>query len=138
MQNYWNYDHIKEVRKNYERVGKKWTPEEELQLTSLIKTDKSIDDIAKEHKRTVGGINSRLRELAVRMINKGKTIEEVCVTMRLTREEIEDAQKRRKYAQTRCDKIASIETELDILKDIRDILTRIEAKLKSKSNIGIA
>lgn len=129
MQNH--FIHMKEQRENPETAaaGTKWTPEEELQLTNSIMADKSIDDIAKEHKRTAGGIKSRLREIAVRMIeNEGKSIEEVSVQLRLTYEEIEDAQKRRAINKTTAPK-SKHETELDVLKDIRKLLIQIEAKL---------
>jgi hypothetical protein len=118
------HENIQKIKDNPETssFGKKWTIEEEKQLITYINENKSIDDIAKEHKRTSGGIRSHIREIAVRMIrNDGKTIEEVCEILHVTPEEITDAQNRRK------DK--KIETEMDILKDIREILIRLETKL---------
>ena len=77
-------------------VGQKWTHEEEMQLVDLLESGKDIDSIAKKHKRTTGGINARMKDIAVRMIEKdGKSMEDTCLTMHLTREEILDAQIRR-------------------------------------------
>jgi hypothetical protein len=42
-------------------MGKPWSQEELSQLLQEIKEKKSIIDIAALHKRTQGGINSRLR-----------------------------------------------------------------------------
>jgi hypothetical protein len=59
-------------------------------LTNIIE-HKSIDDIAKEHKCSSGEIMCFIRDIAVDMIkNDGKTIEEVCETLHLTPEDIDD------------------------------------------------
>lgn len=91
-------EHIKQLKEQPETaaVGNRWTPEEEAQLVDSLGNGKDIDDIANEHKRTSGGIKSRMREIAVRMIeSEGKSIEEVCVALHMTSEEIEDAKQRR-------------------------------------------
>ena len=72
-------------------VGSKWSQEEEVKLLNELGIGIDIDAIAKEHKRTTGGIQSRMRQIAVRMIKSGKYIDETCGSMRLTREEVEDA-----------------------------------------------
>ncbi len=127
------YNLLKELRENPETAaaGKRWTPEEELLLLESITNDKDIEAIAKEHKRTAGGITSRLRDIAIRMIETdGKSIQEVCDTLRLTHEEIQDAQKRRAAAKNKkTTPPPKPETELQLLKDIHEILVRIEAKL---------
>lgn len=126
-------------------VGNKWTDEDEYMLIKSISEAKLIDDIAREHKRTSGGIRSRLRLIAVRMIEtEGKTIEDVCATLRMTSEDfrsvvrrlhhpnkIDVAKKRREKVAKNTTKlyIEKPETELDILKNIREILLRMEAKL---------
>lgn len=117
-----NLSVFKKLREEKETssVGKKWTSQEETQLlNSITKNKKSFEDIAKEHKRTVNGIKCRLKKLALDMIEKdGKTVEETATLMNLTVEEIEEYQKNKKET----------ETEIDILKDIRDILIRLENK----------
>lgn len=110
-------------------VGNRWTPEEEAQLVDSLGNGKDIEDIAKEHKRTLGGIKSRMRHIAVRMIESdGKSIEQVCVMFNMTPEDIEDAQKRR-AANNKTTPMSKPETELEVLNDIRKILIRIESKL---------
>lgn len=127
-------EHIKQLKEQPETasVGKIWTPEEETRLIDSLGQGKDIDEIAKEHKRTVGGIKSRMKKIAVRMIeNDGKSVEEVCMTLHLTVEDIEDAQKKRnkkkRNKQTTVSK-PKLETELDVLND-NHFLFRIEAKL---------
>jgi hypothetical protein len=110
------------------RVGTKWSIEEEEQLIKYINENKSIDDIAKEHKRTSGGIRSHIKEIAIRMIRiDGKSIEEVCESLHLTLEEITEYQEKKDAKKTTQQK--KVETELDILKDIREILIRLETKI---------
>ena len=43
-----------------ENAGKPWNPEEDKKLIAWYKAGKSIDDLAKLHKRTQGSITSRL------------------------------------------------------------------------------
>lgn len=121
------HEHFKHLREKPEMaaVGTKWTESEEVQLIESIASGIEIKDIAGEHKRTVGGIASRLREIAVRMIEiDGKTVEDVCSTLRLSKDEVLDARNRRMIA-----KKSKPETEMDILNDVRRILLRIESKL---------
>lgn len=108
-------------------VGTKWTSQEENRLIESLKMKRNIEDIAKEHKRTSGGIRSRMRHIAIKMINNdGKSLEEVCAILNMTSEEITDAQKRRANGSTPKPKI---ETELDVLIDIRKLLMEIKSKL---------
>ena len=53
---------VKDLRKNEEtsRAGNKWLPEEDDKLVQEISDKKSFEDIALEHKRTIGGIKSRV------------------------------------------------------------------------------
>ena len=46
------------------RLGAAWKDEELIQLLTSVKNKESIQDIAKKHSRTEGGIISRLRVLA--------------------------------------------------------------------------
>lgn len=43
--------------------GKQWTPEEDRQLISRYDSKLKIEEIAKKHKRGIGGIQSRLTKL---------------------------------------------------------------------------
>ena len=67
-----------ESEKNIARRGKKWDYDEVLQLLSSIRKKKSIEDIAIEHQRTIGAINSERRKLAADYwFNDKRPIEEI-------------------------------------------------------------
>ena len=50
--------------------GKRWTEDEETRLLLEIKGGDTITDIARAHDRTYGGITSRLREIACKMLGQ--------------------------------------------------------------------
>lgn len=78
------------------RMGNKWDDDEVIKLLKSIKMNKSIVDIATEHERTVGAINSERRKLAADYwFNDNRPIEEIMKFTGLTKEEIEDTIKRR-------------------------------------------
>jgi len=106
-------ENLSVFKKETSCVGKKWTSQEETQLLNSVTINKnSFEEIAKEHKRKVGGIKSRLKKIVLNMIEKdGKTVEETAKLLNLTVEEIKKK-----------------ETEIDVLKDIQDILIRLENK----------
>ena len=114
-------------------VGSMWTVTEEQKLIEALSGDKSIDDIAKEHKRTAGGIKSRINFIAVNMLEKNeKPIEDVCAMFRLAKHELEYRQakfaSKKEKAKAKKEEQTG-ETQIEILKDIRAILLRMEAKL---------
>ena len=77
------------------RMGKKWDDKEVLTLLSSIKNKKSISDIAIEHQRTRGAINSERRKLATDYWFKDKRpIEEIITITGLTKKNIETIIKR--------------------------------------------
>lgn len=59
------------------RLGKKWTSEEDDELLIELNMGKSIEEISSIHQRTVGGITSRINTMILNMHNKGETIEEI-------------------------------------------------------------
>jgi hypothetical protein len=82
-----------------ERMGKKWDRDEINKLLSSIKNKKSVQEIAEEHGRTVGGINSRRRACAVDYyFNDKKTIDEIIELTALSETDINEAIARRKYS----------------------------------------
>lgn len=54
-----------------------WTIKEEEKLVSLIEQNKSLTEIAQEHKRTIGGIMARIKLIATKMYKNGETIENI-------------------------------------------------------------
>ena len=81
------------------RIGQKWTNEEEEKFIGLIGSGKGIEEIAKEHQRTVGAMKIRRGVMAVNML-KSKSMEEVCNLLQVTQEDIEFFQKRLENRQT--------------------------------------
>lgn len=116
------------------RIGQKWTNEEEEKFIGLIESGKNIEEIAKEHQRTVGGMECRRRHMAVNMLNS-KSMEEICNLLQVTQEDIELYQKRRRFELYQKRSIEhkqanTIKENLyDILIDIRKKLAIIEYKL---------
>lgn len=79
-------------------MGKPWKQEEIDQLLEEVKEKKSVVDIAALHKRTQGGIISRLRETAAILhLNENKTIPECIEITGLDKLDIIDAISRREY-----------------------------------------
>ena len=78
------------------RMGQPWKDDEVVKLLTSIQKKKSIDDIAKEHERTKGGIRAHIRQLAADYhFNNEMPIEEIQKYTGLSKEDIEDVIKRR-------------------------------------------
>ncbi len=77
-------------------IGKPWGDDEIVQLLKNVQKKKTIDEIAVIHRRTYGGIYSRLREIAADYhFNDGRSIEEIIKFTGLSEENINDAILRR-------------------------------------------
>ena len=81
--------------------GKRWSDEEEASLLLEIKSDVSISDIAKTHGRTYGGITSRLREIACKMLSNGREMHYVMEETHLTENQINEALDRNQRSVTK-------------------------------------
>lgn len=124
-------------------AGTKWSKEEEENLLKEMQSGKTIAECAKEHKRTEVGILSRLKQIACTMVLDGKSVDEVVAHTGLTAEAINDAclrQKNKKSPTHKAQKVASTSTSnndqpsaKDLLKEIRDILLRMEARMSPSS-----
>lgn len=87
-----------DASKHPSRIGQPWKDEEIEKLLRNIQKKKTMEEIAKEHERTIGGIYSRIREIAADYhFNDNRPIEEIQKYTGITKEEIEDAIKRRKF-----------------------------------------
>ena len=75
------FTEIANLKKNEEtsRIGKKWSNEEDEELMKELIDKKSYEEIALNHKRTIGGIKSRVicLILYLQYKDKSKTIEEL-------------------------------------------------------------
>jgi predicted transcriptional regulator len=125
------------------RLGQPWKDDEILKLLTSIQKKKSIEEIAKEHDRTEGGINSYIKKLAADYyFNDKRPIEEIQKFTGLTKEEIEDAIKMRerkntvkKSCETSKPKVAkqkkATEEELPTMLEVVSLLKDIQTKLNT-------
>jgi hypothetical protein len=98
---YWDMVRISNEDKEYpSNMGNKWSDEEELLLLRELNDNVEIEIIAQNHNRTIGGINSRRRELAYKMYLKKISIEDIIKQTKLEYNCIEETiQKRQKQRQ---------------------------------------
>jgi len=83
------------------RLGQPWKEDEFVRLLTSIQKKKTVEEIAKEHDRTVGGINSYIRKLAVDYhFNDKRPMEDIQRFTGLTKEQIEDAIKKHELKET--------------------------------------
>lgn len=73
------------------RVGVKWTEKENEQLMTKVMEDGiDIDEVAKEHQRTVGAVKSRIMMNALKMMkDRDITLQEVAKLVHIPENEIE-------------------------------------------------
>jgi hypothetical protein len=139
------------LRNNEEtsRVGKKWLQEEDEELMRELTDKKTFEEIALNHKRTIGGIKSRVISniLYLQYKNKSKTIEELSseynieidlVIKYINKLEIRDSQQTNalQYIDKIQDKksnVSNVNIELlyDKIKSLETKILAIEGKLDS-------
>ena len=122
------------------RIGQPWKDEEVEKLLRNIQKKKTMEEIAKEHQRTVGGIYSRIRELAADYhFNDNRPIEEIQKYTGLTKKEIEEAIKKREFNDALKKPHISLqpkpaiekpkEEEMPTMKEVVSLLKDIQGKL---------
>ena len=70
------------------RSGALWSEDEEQQLLNLLKEGKTIEEIAAIHHRKFKGIETRIKFIAGKFIEKGKSLTEISSLTHLTQEEL--------------------------------------------------
>lgn len=81
--------------KQPDNKGKKWTDLEEDNLLTELSENKTINEIAKKHGRTTGGIATRISQIVYKEINAGESIDNVMNMVKMTKDEIQDIIDRR-------------------------------------------
>lgn len=71
------------------RMGMPWSLSETNTLLTDLKMGKSIEKIADEHKRTVGGINARRKKFVEELYKKGKNVNQIKEVTRHSAVEVE-------------------------------------------------
>ena len=126
------------------RMGQPWTSDEVSKLLAFIANNKQVEDIAKEHQRTEGGITAQLRKMAYDYYkNDKKSVEEIEALTGLSEKQINDTIAKRDGKQTKKTEnkyvttppVFNVETEIKAIKadmavmkkDIKEILECIKA-----------
>jgi hypothetical protein len=138
----------------FENMGCPWGNAELIQLLKEVKDKIPYEDMAKAHKRTVGGITSRLRQLAYDYYTEEKSIDEIMVITGLSKDDIVDTITRREYtenkrAEKRAEKEKKVEKVLvmaqkltpkpelselqEILKTLKSLEARVAEYIKERS-----
>lgn len=80
------------------RIGEAWTSEEETTILSKLAQQIPLQDIANDHGRTIGSIQSRLKKISVEMVQKQIPFEQIQTITSITKKEIEDyIEKKKSY-----------------------------------------
>ena len=94
---YWDMVRISNEDTEYpSNMGQKWSEEEEILLLEELNNNIDIEIIAQKHSRTIGGINSRRREIAYKMYIKNVSIEEIIKKTKLDYDSIKQTIEKRK------------------------------------------
>lgn len=80
-------------------MGTPWREPENQQLLKEIKDSNSFEDIAKAHKRTEGGIVSRLCAIAYDKYKEEMSINDIVTLTRLSKNQVIESINRREYAE---------------------------------------
>lgn len=72
-----------------EKSGLPWTQIEEDQLLQELSKHMDLEQIAQAHKRTQGGITTRVKIIALKLVQSGSTIDEVIAKTHLTHAQVE-------------------------------------------------
>lgn len=119
-------------------AGQKWTHEEEMLLLAELDKNISIAIIAETHSRTIGGINSRRREIAYKMFLTNVSIEKIMQKTKLDEETIHttidkrENYKLKKIAETK--KCFSVESYIPEIKnditEMKNDITEMKRMIK--------
>lgn len=120
-------------------VGLKWFDDEETLLLEELNKNIDIATIAQNHNRTIGGINSRLKEIAYRMFLKNISIEEIIEKTKLDEECIQQTIDKRKNSNSKkiieTKKPFSVENEIaemkNEIKELKNIIKEFVEIVKS-------
>jgi hypothetical protein len=76
------------MEKKLSRIGNPWSSEEEEKLLNELQNNITINNISQNHQRTMTGIISRIKQIALKMYNSGTDIGEIIEATKLSHNEI--------------------------------------------------
>jgi hypothetical protein len=92
-------------------LGKVWSEDEETLLLEELYTNIDIETIARNHERTIGGINARRKQIAYNMYQNNSSMETIVKWTRLDEEFIKQIIEKRSIKITRIKDDTPIEEE---------------------------
>ncbi len=110
--------------------GFRWSDNEELILLDELSNNISINDIAINHNRTMGGIKARIKEISLKMYNNGISIEEISKKTFLSHNQILNFAKTKKESEKKQNKESSDFNMVQIKDEINLISKNIELTYK--------
>ena len=115
-------------------IGLKWFEDEENILLEELNKNIDIETISQNHKRTIGGINARRREIAYKMYLKNICIEEITEKTKLDAETINQTIDNRKNKKKL--RHFSLESEVSEMKnDIKELKNTIKELIEMIKSI---
>ena len=125
MNSFMNMVKIQNPEKEYpSNMGQKWSDEEETLLLEELNKNIDIETISQTHNRTIGGINSRRREIAYKMYLKNVSMKEIINQTKLDDECIRQTIERRQNNNSK--KITQIKTPISIESEIAEMKNEIK------------
>ena len=127
MNSFMNMIKIKNPEKEYpSNMGQKWTDEEETLLLEELNKNIDIETISQIHNRTIGGINTRRREIAYKMYLKNVSIEEITKQTKLDDECIIQTIEKRQAIEKKTKKITEAQHPISIESEITEMKNEIK------------
>ena len=121
------------------RMGQPWLEEEDTRLLKSLQGKKNIQLIADEHQRTIGGIRSRQRVIAVDYYFENKLpIEDIMKYTCLTRTEIENSIEKQNALESAKELRKRVKKDTpsdEIISLLRDINQKLDILINSKFEI---
>jgi len=136
MNSFMNMMKIQNPEKEYpSNMGQKWTDEEEALLLEELNKNIDIETISQTHNRTIGGINSRRKEIAYKMYLKNVSMEEIIKQTILDDECIRHTiEKRQNNNPKKITEIKSEITEITNSNSIKSEIAEMKNEIKELKN----
>jgi adenylosuccinate synthase len=117
-------------------AGQKWTDEEEKLLLEELSKNTDIQAIAQFHNRTIGGINSRRREIAYKLHSVNRSMEEIILITKLDEYQIvetikiRETIKKRKNIPSQCKSTTEVKKPFSGIDGINNDIKELKNDIK--------
>ena len=113
---------------------RKWSDEDEKKLLDGIQNNKSFADIGRDIGRSEGACAIRVKVIAVRLLDKGETFDEVMEKTKLTEKDLKDQREielRKKDKKKTPEKSQRPKDPRETLNEIKELLLSISEKVET-------